>query len=646
MRQPLTLLQVVRLKWFDIPVKASDIMIRKIWGNYQIQNQFLKDITATLLASPFTNHVELSNFISGVGDKSRRIYRVGPPIYAYTFMCQMQQLISRSYKLGYKLYSLPKYSAAQLHDKRESLAVQKALNLASFIPIPKERKYHMQRILKLRDMSSDEASMLRLPSWLMKLAFIQKVVKGNIEMVDVIPKLLHLKMGIVVTFLREQEKITYHDPYGKQKTKWVGPGELLVSLEDYTASIMIEDDQVRTIVIDNISAARRKPFLLQEVFNIFDFKIEKYRATYSARRGESWVLTAKFDGQSFIPATGLGTTVFIDPTLSMTLLSYEKLSIDYNYGEICITGSQYRDSRPIKLISYKFYLDKIDYPQSPARVIPCRSLWSGWIKFAPVEPSSVWTMINNIKSSLDIDPENTDYLVMKHWLKEFLLKRLSSYRGLGAFSAERIEQATDISSNDPALLKMISMMEITCMGGAFDIKDIHSEKMTPSGYILTPHLQDEHIEEPLVDDIGVTIDNLDNMLGVKALNIQSYEEGLLYYHFNVHPLLNKFISIFEECNAQFWQLLLDGTLCQGCVEEGKFVAYILDIKIHEERIWPLSDMLESPDTSFDVLEYEDEQRMDRSESPNQIDLSLERPIYSDKQSSMIDNDIRWSWNKE
>lgn len=415
---PLTLFELVKEKWADMPTRQSVQLVNKCWKEYRTLMPWLSDsLEETLAKSPFLDHVELYNFVSSSGKKSRKFVRIGPAIRSAHPQGQIEQIARRTYCDGYVLrVSESSYTGHQrLYKDRRT-----CMSLALEIPSTDRREMMVDFAAKHNPINPGELeSITERGKREAILAVLVSKINGATDG-EVYDALERMGNGIFINWIEAQEKTVSIDD-GYYKVNWKGKGQLLLTNKSFACLAHISDEEVSQIEVNNMKMLTKYQYVVLRAL-----KEQGLRTSIRRQDGVSRV----FLNNTGITSQSPGTPVIenpLKPVLQPSRAMNAKFSIKIDHGGLSLIQN-FKNLKPSTVISYKPYQQEFGSYQD-SRII--EDVWDAWYNQSRLDPKVANDLIISIvDQSSDrslrgkTKDEKQEVLKIRSFLRATLLARL------------------------------------------------------------------------------------------------------------------------------------------------------------------------------------------------------------------------------
>ncbi|UXD80034.1 putative RNA-dependent RNA polymerase complex [Linepithema humile bunya-like virus 1] len=574
---PLSLLQVLKMRWFGIPIRASHKIYKSCLNVYKESIPWLRDtIDDTLEISPFETYQELHGFINSTLEKTRVFRRNGPGLYSRRFLGQIYNLIRKSQR--------PCMILVEPAGKKKKLAISSDLitkiNLALSIPIYHQRNSFVQSILKESSpLCDDLTSISNMTRREATLAYIQGVLKENFTVNDVAIHMRDMGLGTHISYVQEQRKII-----SDKEIKWIGEGKCYVFLEGCQALMTIKDEYLVQVKIDNWKRLKSNMFCFNQL--IRDMKLKPIMDSSRPR-----LVLAKYNGTNFVAPNCVGCPVLQLEERSKIKFDPSGLSIKIDLNEIKIVQKVLSQDKArvlfeVCMLKYKMNHNDIILSQKNESL---SSIWNAWINQHPCQDSTMFSLIKRVIKDKDSQ--------LFRWMRDTLQSRLQ-FKNLGSFNikfydaAVEYEEARPVSLDEEdeeveALLNMIKQGKMDIEESAFMGKIKPEISLTTKEWVETSK-EDIEEEERIALNILMGI-GIDDPLPLWVEYVKNWQEfageesvsiiGPAYGSFlSVHPLWDEVINNFYVETPSFWMDISDGKVPVNYELVAKDLMELLEIK--------------------------------------------------------------------
>nr|APG79218.1 RNA-dependent RNA polymerase [Hubei insect virus 1] len=440
---PLTLLQIVGIKWFGFSHKSSNSVINRCFDAYCAKYQWLRgDLESSLKASPFDRHTELHSFISSQTNQSRMYCRVGPTISTMRFSHRIHQMIRKGALRGHKLeprsygeegQQLPEPGFRQSAFEREKL--ESELSLALFIPLEFKRDVITRAVLaKLARSRPRLSDWMDCPRWEFEVGMMALYLESKISYQDMMDAIKNKGAGIRIVYTKPQEK--------NSDGTWSGEGECLVNAEGYQLKVELRNDEVVRICVKNPKDLIKRPDLLKDLF-------ERLRSRPLRTPVYTVNCLYRFNGTRFAHASSVGTPIVHDDDIFVMHLYPTHIGFRVKHG---MCSLRVLDDRPYNLISFKSksWACAMTGHTGPEAKDP----WDAWVHQKPVSAIGAVGMLVELKERIDSPnrpgrSESEDNCWVG-WVRESLTNRLK-YKNIGFTTL--LDHPSDLATTEDRSIK-------------------------------------------------------------------------------------------------------------------------------------------------------------------------------------------------
>lgn len=578
---PLSLIQVVKTRWFGYPIRASHKIYKKCLDSYKSSIPWLRDDIKTCLEeSPFETYQELYNFITSCREKVRVFRRNGPGLHSRRLTGQIYNLICKSQRpnrllleKGKVKYNIP------------STDLITKINLSLSIPDHRQRRLYTEQALRDQPrLYEDLASISGMTRRDATLAYIQGVIKNDFTLEDVAIHMRDLGVGTHVSYVQEQRRL--ETPSG---VIWRGEGLCYLFLEGCQLQIKMKDEYLISLRIDDWKRLRSNMYSFNQL--IRELKLKPIPDS-----SKSPTCVAKYNGTHLITPIGVGCPVYKLDQRQQVKFDPSGLMIRIGLNEINITQRVMSSLNPnIKLYDVcmlKYRMNHNDIILSQVEGEEDR-LWESWVKQKKCSPE---TLSSYIKAAIRDRGSS-----LNSWLRESLQSRLH-FKNFGEFTSKLYDVTVDYIDQTLAVeedeeeVEMINMIR----EGKLDIEETQTFKLVKESGERA--LKDPSVAKGWLDIISAEEEEEDdfNKIVLQGLGLDepfplwvSHVKNWMEYCgeestvvigptygsiFSVHPLWDSFIMGFYQERQNFWMEVCDGIVPVNYELVATDIMKLLDIK--------------------------------------------------------------------
>lgn len=247
---PIPLISVLRSIWYQFWVPYGKSLISASYVKYKDTYPWLSDDPdETLESSPFENHVELYNFISGLSQSRSKSHPICRKITATTSIGQIMESMKFNQMPGV-LYQIQRTSMTEKFIEEERFdynLIASLRHLISYVLIAPvslvEKEEFLSDVIKSVPSSIDKSIFSKIPENLLPTVAFIAMIQGG-ELGDVVKILVERKIGLIPIFLIEQKRGYVQN---SEKVEFHGYGKLLMIQKDNSMIIHLYDKQVTRI---------------------------------------------------------------------------------------------------------------------------------------------------------------------------------------------------------------------------------------------------------------------------------------------------------------------------------------------------------------------------------------------------------------
>jgi hypothetical protein len=248
----ITFLEMVRYKWWGIPINASENRIALAWNEFKLANPWLSDTCEeSLELSPFGTHLSLFYYISSISTKNRRVLLNCPPIRAKKFTSQLLSIAKRCVGTNIEL------STSESTSKYIPLVKNMtSLYLATCLPDDTARremfgKYSKEVVLSKDDLANTDKMHYKD----VELIHLISYTRGIINSKELLNFFFDKGHGMMVSYVKEQKK---------KGRRYVGNGIVMLRTRTLLVKLTIDEDKVIKIETNNTDAFLSMASLINE----------------------------------------------------------------------------------------------------------------------------------------------------------------------------------------------------------------------------------------------------------------------------------------------------------------------------------------------------------------------------------------------
>nr|UYE93912.1 MAG: putative RNA-dependent RNA polymerase [Hanko phenui-like virus 1] len=252
---PVPLYDICKDKWVGIRHKHSRLLAEKCWLEYRELMPWLQESLAeTLEQSPFSDHMELHNFVSTAHKSHRKFIRVGPAIRS-TYPESQISLVARRTHMEDHILILGQEKTSFYRSFRNR---RNAMSLALEIPLDGPRTKAVGRVVKDHPISVNELTHMKDKSLREStLNVITAKLEGYPD-AAITKMVMELGGGLLITWTTEQKKVTdVHEESRKVSSRWVGHGKLVLCNDHVLVNVIVKDKEITMMETNDERAARR-----------------------------------------------------------------------------------------------------------------------------------------------------------------------------------------------------------------------------------------------------------------------------------------------------------------------------------------------------------------------------------------------------
>lgn len=571
---PITLFDLVKEKWADIPTRQSIQLVNKCWKEYQLLMPWLKDsLEETLESSPFLDHVELYNFVSSSSKKSRKFVRVGPAIRSAHPQGQIEQIARRTYCDGYVLRIKDN---VQTDNQRLYKDRRTCMSLALEIPSKDQRRLMVEFAAKHNPINPGELeSITERGKREAILAVLVSKINGTIDE-EIYTTLEKMGNGLFINWIDAQEKIVTQKD-GKITISWHGPGSLLLSNKSLACLARVQDDEVQMIEVNNMDMLRKYQFMVLKIMKEQGLRLSNQRLNRSCR---VFLTSSGLSGQS------PGTPVWENPNKTILQPSRSKnaqFSIKIEQG--CLSLIQHFPGlRPSTVISYRVHQQEFGSYQDSSVVT---NVWDAWYNQSKLDSMVandlvISTVSNSMERNLkQLNRESQkEALAIRSFVRSTLLARLK-HKGYSDGSVhphmtwEEDEASEDFDGSfdaDAYLKEADDYFEEREGSPMNEMEEMIQDNQKDGEESPAESRMDNFFEDCLEDeDLAAILDH--HIVDDKGVELTS---NRLTSKYGIMHFWDDLIEKFNAVNPLAWSHILNGKTVSGILNSDYFVKLLLE----------------------------------------------------------------------
>uniref|UniRef100_A0AAT9JAF3 RNA-directed RNA polymerase L n=1 Tax=Macrotermes natalensis phenuivirus 1 TaxID=3133464 RepID=A0AAT9JAF3_9VIRU len=605
---PVTLQRVCAKWWFGHSIRTSENVFRKCLTEYQLTYPWLTGtFQETLAKSPFSNPIELYNFISTQESKSRKYMYYGPAVRSLRFTGQMTQLIKRGYKRGCILQRDPAIqSEVEKTDKLIS-----SFSLSLLIPDETQRKKRASHSLyKISEKYEDIQDIATGHKREMTLALMSMKASRKASDMDVVNFVRKMNNGILITFTKEQKRVIKEN-----RVEWEGDGECIVNGEGNIMRIVLRDRTATRIYVKDFRNLRRNPGVMISIFDQLGVRSDTV-TIYQPR------CVARFNGTTFVSSEGSGTPIIIDQEIEDIFSDPPNLKIKISQSK---SGIYYDiKGRELSLVEFRTSFRDISlYTGTDTS----RGIWHCWTNQLPLHAGEAYAFLEEMSNALK-DPSRSpfDKENLSNWISNTLTSRLK-YRRIG-YAQEFYTQSvaeSEINSEesyDEEIERLLVEMQVggqnSMVSNLFGVFQQDLVESTITNIETNPSVPIDEIEQLINIDFDNLLQHEFKYSPFRALltnyveEIPSHSTSVMrrdvFSYLYLHPLWDNLIDSIIVNEADFFTKLLQGIVSAKNQELSNLMMGILNIKKKDvelnitQRFRQFSSLKAEEDLEFDPFE--------------------------------------------
>lgn len=616
-RLPLSLLEVVKIRWFGHKNPTSQSVLNRCVEIYQQSYPWLMDTHNTSLeASPFTSPTELFSFINSINDGSRTVLVTSPSISVNGFLGQVSNFIKKNYKQCIVL-------RRPVDNKKKSDTPRRPkdqLDLSLFITNMVVLRDKVEGIIKTTDFfPPGQGNILEMSRHDLSLYVIQKAMREDKEsVIDFLSDLLHTCASIYqIMYTHEQRKVINEN----NEVKWMGPGEAILKIGKDVIILRMSDQKLVEIRAQAVAVINRNLKSLNSALRELNLVPEMAKF-------EGYGTVAKYNGDRLVSKNGIGCPIKVDTNAEARHLLVKDFKIEITKGRInlkYLAGA----SRWIRLVSYTARKDGIDTSHYGPEKDDC---WDAWTSVSPWKGENALLTVEAVKETLEKmekqsqswrkrEPERKDRLTeqwerdakeFKLFLSSSLKARIMNVRSQRLYMEECLSTLPDTEDDELDYDiddDFLNQLHSECLDlGSEDYGQIVSGIMPDITIKRTddeePTSNEDDIDEllasmsmttdPALKELakflapGIDDNPLSSILYRKATTeFTMMMDGLISRPrsiLSVHPLWDDLIRKLDRIDNRFISSLLEGIASAYDPDSAKLLMWLLDIKERNMRV--------------------------------------------------------------
>nr|BEK62753.1 MAG: RNA-dependent RNA polymerase [Anopheles bunyavirus 1] len=568
---PITLFDLVREKWADIPTRQSVQLVNKCWKEYQSLMPWLSDsLEETLEQSPFLDHVELYNFVSSSGKKSRKFVRIGPAIRSAHPQGQIEQIARRTYCDGYVLRIK---DSVQTEHQRLYKDRRTCMSLALEIPSKDQRTIMVEFAAKHNPINPGELeSITERGKREAILAVLVSKINGTVDE-EIYETLEAMGNGLFINWIQAQEKVV-SKAGDRVSITWKGHGSLLLTNKSFACLAKVSEDEVVLIEVNSMDMLRKHQFMVLKILKEQGLKTSPKKLDRSCR---VFLTNSGLAGQS------PGTPVIENPKkqiLQPCRTTNAKFSIKIEQGSLSLL-QHFQDLKPSTVISYRVHQQEFGSYQDSSII---KNVWDAWYNQSKLDSTIANDLvISTVENSSDrfmkmlSKEERAESLAIRSFVRSTLLARLK-HKGYSDGTAH--PQMSWTEEDNPA----------EDLGEEFDIDkyleeaDDYFETGQYDDDLITPDVGPPQEEDPSEsqfdgafedyledEDLAAILDH--HIVDDRGVELTS---NRLTSRYGIMHFWDDLIDKFNSVNPLAWSHILNGKMVPGIKNSDYFVKLLLE----------------------------------------------------------------------
>uniref|UniRef100_A0AAT9J9P7 RNA-directed RNA polymerase L n=1 Tax=Hodotermopsis sjostedti phenuivirus 3 TaxID=3133461 RepID=A0AAT9J9P7_9VIRU len=390
MSVPFSLEQMVRYRWMNEVLAASVSYLDRMWDYYRRLIPWLRDTPEmTLEQSPFTDHIQLRNFIARLGQKPRTIHLTGSPIKSTDTRDMLVVALIRN-----QFPSIVLMNPAQASLRPRSSVLERIQHGTSITCMYPYKPYYVESTVKAILASHPQVwagESRRFGTRATKLAVMQAFAKlpgqelswrsrDNVLMdkQEFINILTSSGKGVIGAFTREQHR---------RGAEWVGKGTWAGSVGKASINFDMQDDRITRIVCDNVAKLREESGLMKGLLRDMNLKT---------------LTTASLSGAKYYLINGdvtndpQGTPIFENANYRYNFdIDPDQMFLQFKSGVLYLKQRTRRQD--VVILDYKPATSDIRF--NIAMDIPGDSLFTAWVKNMPLQAGALERFLFKVSES-------------------------------------------------------------------------------------------------------------------------------------------------------------------------------------------------------------------------------------------------------
>nr|AJG39271.1 RNA-dependent RNA polymerase [Xinzhou Mosquito Virus] len=567
---PITLFDLVREKWVGFSTRQSVQLINSSWKKYKVLMPWLSEsLEETLEKSPFLDHVELYNFVSSSGKKSRKFVRVGPAIRSAHPHGQIEQIARRTYCDGYVLRIK---GDLQTDHQRLYKDRRTCMSLALEIPTKDHRESMVRFAARHNPINKGELeSITERGRREAVLAVLVSKINGAQDG-EIYETLENMGNGLFINWISAQQKVVVEHE-GRISVSWRGPGSLLLSNRLFACLVVVNNSDIQRMDVNSMDLLRRNQFLVLKILKEQGLRTSNRRLDSSCRT---------YFNQSGLSNQSPGTPVLEkaeNPILQPSRAANTNFEIKIEQG--CLSLMQnYPGLKPSTVISYRVHQQEFGAYQDSSIDT---NVWNAWYNQSKLDAQVANDLvISVVKKCQEIDQltkeEKVDALNLQSFVRSTLLARLRHKGYSDGSLAAQINWEDDVSE-DVDEEEEFNFEEY--MDAAWD--HFEAEALDPNPVMMSwAEKPDENFKDVLPlrevdyedlladEDLAAILDN--HQIEGKGYELTSTR---LTTRYGIMHYWDELIDKFRLVNPLAWSHILDGKTVAGVLNSDYFVRLLL-----------------------------------------------------------------------
>nr|UGO57369.1 MAG: hypothetical protein [Riboviria sp.] len=570
---PLNLYSVVSKLWFSFSLKTTERIYNRCLDTYRVLLPWLKDtFEETLQSSPFETPTELYNFVSRQSSKTRKILFTGPGIFSNYYEGQVRQLIQKNYMVGY----LTNPMNDPVFPKQIDVEELSKLSLAMQIPLNTVRDRLVNRLMRAFAIGNLNKASLKLRSVrIATLQLLSHYSAGNLTKEEFIDVLNDLKMGTIISFTKEQDRVIK----GGQQL-WEGTGEAIMQIEGHYLKITMDGKFAVRVVTPDWRGLRANPGVLKLAFE--NLGVSACKKQLLTPRG-----VARFQGSRFVPMTSMGTPIVVDKEMERLYLTPRTLHYKIFRGK-CGMYTKIKDKyQPI--LEIKSYSK--DMPATTG-TLEDGSIWDHWVDYSPCSMEKSFSFLKKLDEKLvELGVTHPNVAPVIKWLSDTLLNRLR-FRGIGYVDQD---YTTSLAESEDQMMADMAYDDMEWLDDLIDedleggLDECLMEKVMTE---LKPEQKEEEELDQMIDQMLMTdTEGLDILHSI--IHNWTQEEQVLsksifrreaFDYLYMHPVWDSLIDQVNRMDPNFFIRMLRGVTSDVDRTLSEMLMRLLRIEVQKRSI--------------------------------------------------------------